>query len=269
MLFILASVSTIGEAPGGANPLDATLDAFSAAAAGLAAELGVPFVPLRATDEAYETANNCLALHSGVLTVDGVHPNDRGAMNLANMHASGLLAALSNASAQPKPIPPYGGRVFLSAATVPLQSGIVGADGACAAEAPGAKALLADESGCAGGSPCRRASLTPFKGDGQVDWPLLPSRSYFTLDNTSVVGFTNRAGLFAYPNFKGVSSDCRNQATGLRADLTTAAGGTCGNWGKGSGGEQAVGWSCATGAGLFDGGHYACPATNSLLCVAP
>jgi lysophospholipase L1-like esterase len=53
-LLVLASVSTIGEAPGGVNPHDAALDAFAAAQQSLAAELKVPFVALRAADEAYE-----------------------------------------------------------------------------------------------------------------------------------------------------------------------------------------------------------------------
>ncbi len=81
-LLVIASVSTIGEAPDGANPDDAQLDAFSAAQKQVADDLDVPFVPLRDVDEAYETANNCLSLHAGLLTYDGVHPSARGGANL-------------------------------------------------------------------------------------------------------------------------------------------------------------------------------------------
>jgi len=205
-LLVLASVSTIGEAPGGVNPHDAALDAFAAAQQALAAELKVPFVALRAADEAYEEANNCRALNSGLLTYDGVHPTARGAANLANLHAGGLAAALRAGGAPPvPPLPPYGGRVWLSSRAVEVQGGVAGADAACAADNGGApaKAMIVDNSGC-GGAPCRRASVSPYAGDGQIDWVLAPARTYYTRDNSSAVGFTDAGGLFAWPLFKGV-----------------------------------------------------------------
>ena len=53
-------------------------------------------------------------------------------------------------------------------------------------------ALLVDEAGCAGGSkPCRRASITPGAGDGQIDWVLAPNSAYFRLDNVTLVALSN------------------------------------------------------------------------------
>lgn len=242
MSLVLASVSTIGEAPDGGNALDAQLDAFAAAQRALAAELGVPFVDLRAADEAYERANNCLALPSGLLTYDGVHPLvPRGARNLANLHAGGLLAALRNASGRPRPAPkPHGGRLFLTASSYDLDlGGIAGADRLCSAEAgEPAKALLADEAGCAG-APCRRASLSPFRGDGQVDWPLRAGRSYTRFgDNATQVGFTDEAGLLAFPLYKPIVAGCHNQASGIDTDWTTRTNETCGSWTQVSSGAE-------------------------------
>ena len=33
----------------------------------------------------YEEANNCLRLHDGILTYDGIHPSSRGANNLGQL----------------------------------------------------------------------------------------------------------------------------------------------------------------------------------------
>ena len=264
---VLASVSTIGEAPGGVNAHDAALDAFAAAQQALAAELRVPFVALRAVDEAYESANNCRALYSGVLTADGVHPNPRGAANLANLHAGGIAAALRAGGAPPvPPLPPYGGRVWLTAISYPVQSGVAGADADCTRENGGApaKALLVDAAGC-GGAPCRRASVTPYAGDGQIDWVLAPNRTYNTKDNSSAVGFTDASGLFAWPLFKGVGP-CDNQASGF-ANAGWVTGETCGDWSPSSAGKYGVGWACGT-DDCIAGGELGCPANQKLVCVS-
>ena len=271
---ILASVSTIGERRDGGNELDATLDAFAKMQAALAADLQVPFVALRDVDESYEAANNCLDLTQGLLTYDGVHPiSPRGAANLANLHAGGLLAAMTlSPPVHPRPPPrPYAGRLFVTPSMVSTNmGGIAGADALCSAAAGApAKALLVDEAGC-GGAPCRRASVTPWTGDGQVDWPLRPDGMYYSHDNTTAIGFTDHHGLLAFPLFKPVREACQNMASGMNADFTTRANATCASWSVGTGAptgvEQGVGWTCALDAGLFDGGTVAC-GVNDMICV--
>lgn len=270
MSLIIGTVSTIGERRDGGNALDAELDAFAAAQTQLAAALGVPLVNLRAVDEAYEAANNCLSLPEGVLTYDGVHPlSPRGPANLANQHAGGLLAAMLLSPPAHRPSPrPYGGRLFLTSAAYSTSlGGIAGADAACTAEAGApAKALLVDESGC-GGAPCRRASVTPFAGDGQLDWPLPPSRMFYTRDNATAVGYTDAHGLLSYPLYKPVDASCSNQASGLATDWTTRAGSTCESWTSAAPAAQdGVGWTCALDDGLFDGGDVPC-GRNAFICV--
>lgn len=272
---VIASVSTIGELRDGGNALDAELDAFAAMQAALAARLGVPFVALRAADEAYEAANNCLGLAHGLLTYDGVHPlSPRGAVNLANLHAGGLLAAMAQSPPAPRPRPPpapYAGRLFVTAAMASTNfGGIAGADALCTAAAgEPAKALLVDEAGC-GGAPCRRASLSPWAGDGQRDWPLKPHAMYYSMDNATAVGFTDGAALLAYPLFKPVRAACQNMASGMAADFTTRANATCASWTAGAdapaGVSQGVGWTCALDDGLFDGGAVPC-GSNDMVCV--
>jgi len=254
--------------PGGTNEHDAALDAFASAQEALAAELEVPFVPLRTVDEAYETANNCLSLKDGLLTYDGVHPNSRGAKNLANQHAGGLLAALRNGAPPVPSMPPYGGRIFQTTSSYKVQSGVKGADATCTAENGGspAKAMIVDSAGCGGGAPCRRATVTPYTGDGQIDWVLLPNRTYRTQDNSSIVGFTDARALFAWPLFKGAGS-CANPAMGFaRADWTT--GDSCEDWSTSAAGMYSVGWACGT-DNMISGGELSCPAFQHLVCVAP
>ena len=265
-LLVLASVSTIGEAPGGVNPLDANLDAFAAAQEALAAELKVPFVALRMVDELYETTNNCRALHDGILTYDGVHPSSRGAANLANMHAGGLAAALRAGGAPPTPsIPPYGGRIWLTTDTHAVQSGVAGADAVCTADNAGipAKAMIVDKTGCSG-APCRRATVTPYAGDGQIDWVLLPNRSYYLRDNSSVVGFTDATGLFSWPLYKGFAQ-CDNPVMGF-ASVDWTTGSSCADWSSSKTGVYGVGWSCGT-DDIISGGNLACPALQKLVCI--
>ena len=91
----VASVSVIGESPPFDSETDGELDAFARAAALVAAEAGVPFVDLRDAYKQYDLAENCMLLHEGLLTYDGVHPTQPdGATLLANAHAGGIIAAL-------------------------------------------------------------------------------------------------------------------------------------------------------------------------------
>jgi hypothetical protein len=125
-----------------------------------------------------------------------MHAGGRGAALLANAHAEALLQVLTSGPPipsrppapppHPPPLPspppglPRGGRLFLTKAIYSFTGGVAGADAACT-EANGgqaAKAIIADESGCSGGAPCRRATVTPLQGDGQVEWPLRPNAVY-------------------------------------------------------------------------------------------
>ena len=91
----VASVTVIGEAPSFNSSTDLLLDSFARTAMLVAAEAGAPFVDLRDAYKTYEMAENCMHLHDGLLTYDGVHPTSPdGATMLANMHAGGILAAL-------------------------------------------------------------------------------------------------------------------------------------------------------------------------------
>ena len=268
--YVIVSVSTIGELPDGLNLNDEDLDAFATAQRDLASKLDVPFVNLRLVDELYESLNNCLPLTSGLLTYDGIHPLEpRGSINLANLHSKGLLQAFVKSNSKPKPSPyPYGGRIFITINEYSLNlGGIAGADEKCTLEAKEpAKAFLVDENGC-NGSPCRRATQTPFRGDGQIDWPLKPRSSYYRFDNSSVLGFTDENGLINFPLW-GPLSSCFNQISGLNRDFTTKTNQTCNSWTQGTTAyEQAVGWACSTQNTFLDGGSLDCSGTNKLVCI--
>ena len=317
----LVSVSVIGEKRSGENPTDKELDAFAAAQEQVATELKIPFVNVRKLYQEYDAQYNCLDLKEGVLTKDGVHPLDnggRGGMMLANAHAKAILELLrtppvipskhSNASWIPRapPLPPHpdlpwGGRLFFTKLRTHVVTGVASADAACSSEAPAgvkAKAILVDEAGC-GGLPCRRGSLTSSctpatahkgemctkvgHGDGQIDWPLKPSRLYSRVDNTTV-GYTEPTGLFSMPLFWFVDPDWRNhnghhngmynQPSGLDRDFTTRANLTCNSWSSRNlppGAKMAVGSSNCPGTCLLRGGELPCPSTprpvTGLFCV--
>ena len=235
-------------------------------------------------DVAYEAANNCEDLQSGLLTYDGVHPSQPiGATNLANYHAMGIAAAIAaGPPLPPRPLPAgyaYGGRLFLTAASYDTDlGGIAGADAICTAAAPGgaplaSKAVLVDEDGgCNGpGTPCRRASISPYRGDGQIDWALAPHAVYYQPDNSTVAGFTDAMGLLAFPLYSN-ELPCDNQASGLRVDWTTQPNGTCASWRRGEKDGQppllSIGWSCGVDDGLLYGGASNWPCGGSrLLCA--
>ncbi len=100
----VTSVTVIGEAPPFSSPTDLLLDSFARAAMLVAAEAGVPFVDLRDAYKDYDLSENCMHLHDGLLTYDGVHPTSPdGATMLANAHAGGILAALQQQHQQRPP----------------------------------------------------------------------------------------------------------------------------------------------------------------------
>ena len=89
---VLTSLTTIGENIG-TSSTDIELDAFSNAVRDVSPKLNATFVDLRSAYKEYEKTNNCKNINSGLLTYDGIHPNSRGAVMLANMHSQGILAA--------------------------------------------------------------------------------------------------------------------------------------------------------------------------------
>ena len=177
-------------------------------------------------------------------------------------------------SPPPPPKLPYP-RIFLTSKTYSMDAlnGISGADVICTTEAGGSpsKALLVDESGCSG-QPCRRASVTPNVGDGQVDWPLMPSTTYYNIDFSAIIAKTSSNSLLPSSlNSVPLSSSCVNQATGIDKDWTTRSALTCGNWRvSGGSGRQGVGWICrnnlSTGE-MLNGGSMACSMAIQIMCV--
>ena len=150
--------------------------------------------------------------------------------------------------------------------------GIAGADAICTTEAGGysAKALLVDETGC-NGQPCRRATITPYIGDGQIDWPLIPNTAYYNANLSLVVATTRPNGLFPSTLLAAITApNCLNQASGLDNDWTTRVGMTCGNW-RQSTGEIGVGHICSdtfSTKNFINGGSWSqCSVTIHLICV--
>jgi hypothetical protein len=144
--------------------------------------------------------------------------------------------------------------------------GIAGADAICSAEAGSpAKALLTDESGCAG-APCRRASSP------QIDWPLQPLTTYYTADYSSVLAATDSSGLLP-PELSSavIVSGCLNEATGMTTDWTTLAGYTCKDWTTDDSLHYgAVGWLCPQAVytlDLLSGGIMPCSRPLHFLCA--
>lgn len=78
------------------QPNHAKIITYAQAMQAVAKEEGVPCIDLITRYLAYETANNCLNVHGGLLTGAGVHPyTPQGQMMLANAHAEGIIAALA------------------------------------------------------------------------------------------------------------------------------------------------------------------------------
>ncbi|MCZ8155854.1 MAG: DUF1554 domain-containing protein, partial [Leptospira sp.] len=96
-------------------------------------------------------------------------------------------------------------RIFVtgSSYSIPTIGSIAGADTVCMNDSAKPtqstvfKALLVDETGCSG-SPCRRASITPNAGDGQIDWVFKPNTSYYRSDGTTLIMTTNGNAIFIF-----------------------------------------------------------------------
>jgi hypothetical protein len=99
------------------------------------------------------------------------------------------------------------------------------------------------------------------------------------LDNETAVGFTDEAGLLAYPLYAGpaVADACLAQATGMSADWTTRAGpgGTCDSWSNASATLDDAGLACSrlprligSASGSAGFGNATSCASLFFLCVA-
>ena len=70
--------------------------AYVLAVQAVAAKAKLPGIDWLARNTEYETANNCMNKHGGVLTGAGIHPyTPQGAMLLADAHAEGATKALA------------------------------------------------------------------------------------------------------------------------------------------------------------------------------
>lgn len=81
---VLVTPAVIGEKKVGTNDNDAELDQFCTEIRQLAAKNKLPLVDLRKLFTDYDLANNPQDLPKGILTVDGVHLNEKGNKALAD-----------------------------------------------------------------------------------------------------------------------------------------------------------------------------------------
>ncbi len=102
-------------------------------------------------------------------------------------------------------------------------------DAACeAAGFPGYKAMFAD-------GVSRRATLTPYTGDGQIDWVLSPWTRYVRPDG-ALVWVTDASALLgvedgdAAPLLAPIRESAIGVRTGLRANWVTETTDNCSNW---------------------------------------
>jgi hypothetical protein len=135
----------------------------------------------------------------------------------------------------------YGGRLFVTrggpSTNMSLHglSGLAAADALCASQAPPDsglpathyKALLADEpdSTACSGQPCRRATITPGRGDGALDWVIAPNAAYYLLDNTTMVTVSNSTRMLGVANHSKVGGG--NQISPFGHGWITTANATC------------------------------------------
>jgi lysophospholipase L1-like esterase len=80
---IVCTPATIGERNDYSNQMDGDLNRYSNIIRNLAAELKLPVVDLRKLYTDYEKVNNPGNAENGILTIDGVHMNDKGNQFLA------------------------------------------------------------------------------------------------------------------------------------------------------------------------------------------
>jgi len=173
----------------------------------------------------------------------------------------------------------------------PNPGGIQSADDYCTSEAealvgPGtvAKAMMVDapETGC-GGNPCRQASLAANTGNGQIDWPLLPSITLYNLDG-DVAGTTDSNGLINFPMAEDSTGDnvirsCSSTApsgdlhySAILGNWITIANFVCGgNWTSLDSNENGKGYtdgeSCKSSDKFISFESKLCNIASSLICV--
>lgn len=82
---ILCTPAVIGEKKNGGNEMDSELDKYAAEIRTLAVKNKLPLCDLRKLFTEYDLQNNTEDLAKGVLTVDGVHLNDKGNQMLAEV----------------------------------------------------------------------------------------------------------------------------------------------------------------------------------------
>jgi hypothetical protein len=172
------------------------------------------------------------------------------------------------------------------------KAGLAAADALCALEALVTKgilvdpaetgryrALLVDEAGCRG-RPCRRASLSPGRGDGQVDWVIAANAAYFKLDNTTLVAVSNSSRLLGRQGNGSAVVGGGNQLAPMLPDWTTPTNSTCGSWrwsvGMRSAGHQPFGTNLGGSGwpnqpftcdqGCVHGGRFPCD-VGDFICV--
>lgn len=172
------------------------------------------------------------------------------------------------------PVIPYNYKTYVTSLTyaIPAVGGIAGADTICNSD-PGKpvpanlfKALLVDETGCAG-APCRRASVTADTGDGQIDWVFKPNTTYYRADGITPIMTTNAAGLFMF----GVLTNswtvtASTGITGISGTWTTFATLTCTNYTVTTGSVTTAQFT-QTASGSISGAGMSCTGSYNLLCI--
>lgn len=81
---VLCTPAVIGEKKNGANELDTELDKYAEEIRKLSLKNNLPLVDLRKLFTEYDLQNNPEDLAKGILTVDGVHLNEKGNKTLAD-----------------------------------------------------------------------------------------------------------------------------------------------------------------------------------------
>ncbi len=77
-------------------------------------------------------------------------------------------------------------------------------------------------------SLCRRATVTPGQGDGQIDWPIQANSAYYALDGSTLAVVSNSSRLFIQPtnlSFRGT-----NQMSGMGPGWVSVSNGSCNDW---------------------------------------
>ncbi|MBM9590961.1 DUF1554 domain-containing protein [Leptospira sp. 201903075] len=165
-------------------------------------------------------------------------------------------------------------KTYITATTyaIPTIGSIAGADTICNNDTGKPiggstyKALLVDETGCAG-IPCRRASITANIGDGQIDWVLKPNTNYVRSDGVTPIMTTNVNGLFIFGTLtNGWSGSAVTGISGMSGSWIVFGGLTCTNYSLNSGSVTTTQYN-QTGSGSLSGAGLSCGGSYSLLCI--